>query len=145
MKKLLVTALLAVTVVTSAFSADTKVNRNILSSFKDEFKNVSEVTWSTAAEFTKASFVYDHVRTEAFFLPSGEIIGTSKAITFEELSAKAKKRFAKNFDGYVVTEAIRFDTPDEGACYLSAKNEKETVVVKVSDTDGLTIVKRTKI
>ena len=144
MKKLFIAALFAITFITSAFAADTKVNSVILSSFKFEFKNASNVQWTTGKDFVKATFIYDNKNMEAYYSPNGDMIGTSKPITLDQLTVRAKRNFAKKFDGYNVTEAIRFEGAEEGAFYISAKNEKETVVVKVSDDNLLSIIKRTK-
>ena len=81
---------------------------------------------------------------EAFYSSDGDMIGTSKAITLDELSVKAKRDFAKKFGSCTVKEAIRFEGAEEGAYYISAANEKETVIVKVDDADYVSIVKSSK-
>jgi hypothetical protein len=144
MKKLFIAALFAVSFMTSAFATGTKVSSAVLSNFKFQFKNVSDVDWKVGEGFAKATFVYNQVRTEAFYSPTGEMIGTSKGVTLDQLPVKAKRNFSKKYDGYNVTEAIRFDGTDEAAYYISAENEKESVIVKVNDIDEVSLVKRTK-
>ena len=71
-------------------------------------------------------------------------VGTSRAINLEELPVKARRAFAKKFDGYTVKQAIAFDGAEETAYYISAENEKEAVILKVDNSDGLSTFKRTK-
>jgi hypothetical protein len=144
MKRLFIAALFAVSFMASAFASETKVSSAIMSNFKYQFKNVSDVNWTMGEGFAKATFVYNQVRTEAFYSPSGEIIGTSKGVSLDQLPVKAKRNFSKKYDGYDVTEAIRFEGPDEAAYFISAQNEKESVIVKVNDNDGVSLVTRSK-
>ncbi|MCW3109009.1 MAG: hypothetical protein JWQ09_3515 [Segetibacter sp.] len=145
MKKLFLVALLAVTVAASAFAKDTKkVNAAAIGNFKVEFKRASDVTWTVNDNYVKATFILNNERMEAFYNENGERIGTSRAITLDELPVKAKRAFAKKFDGYTVKQAIEFDGTEETAYYLSAENEKESVILKVDNSEGLSTFKRTK-
>ncbi len=144
MKKLLIAALFAVTCITSAFAAGTEVNASALSAFKSQFKKASDVNWTSGEGFSKATFVLNNEKMEAFYSPDGDMIGTSKAITLDELSVKAKRDFSKKFGSYTVKEAIRFEGAEEGAYYISAANEKETVIVKVDDANYVSVVKISK-
>jgi hypothetical protein len=144
MKKLFIAALFAVSFMTSAFAEGTKVSYTVLSNFKSQFKNVSDAEWTTGDGFIKATFVHNDVRTEAFYSPTGDMIGTSKGVTLDQLPVQAKRNFSKRYDGYNVTEAIRFEGTDEAAYYVSAQNEKESVIVKVADNNEVSLVKRSK-
>lgn len=145
MKKLLFTALLAVTVAVSAFASGTdKVNYAAVSNFKASFKHISDVSWTATKDYVKATFVLNNVRTEALYTPEGEFIGTNTAINLDELPVKAKRSFAKKFDGYTVKEAIHFEGNDEEAYFISAENEKEAVILKVNDSNHISVMKLTK-
>lgn len=142
MKKLFIAALLAVTVSASAFAnANTTLAAG---SFKSEFRNASNVTWVTTADYTKASFTMDNQRMEAFYNADGEKIGTSKSVNLEELPLAAKRQFAKKYDGYTVKEAIRFTGTEESAYYISAQGEKGSVILKIEDNSNMTVLKSSK-
>jgi len=83
-------------------------------------------------------------RMEAYYNLDGEVIGTSTPITLEELPVKAKRTIAKKFEGYTFTEAIRFEGAEENAFYIFTQNDKETVILKVTDTDQVVTFKKTK-
>ena len=145
MKKLLFTTLFAVTVAVSAFATDAdKVSSVAVNNFKASFKRASDVSWTINKDYTTATFVYNNVRTQALYTPEGEFIGTNTAVALEELPVRAKRSFAKKYDGYTVKEAIRFEGNEEGAYYISADNEKEAVILKVSDYGQVSVMKSTK-
>jgi hypothetical protein len=144
MKNLLVATVLLVTLSTSAFADPANVNYTTLYNFKAQFRQASNVTWIEEKEFTKATFTWNNEKLQAFFSPEGEMIGTSKNITLEALPVNAKRIFAKKFEGFIVKEAIRFEGDNESAYYLSAENEKESVILKVNDKSSVSVFKKTK-
>jgi hypothetical protein len=145
MKKLFIAALLALTVAGSAFAKDTKkVNALVVRTFDSEFRKASNVTWTVNEEYVKATFTLNNEKMEAIYNPSGERIGTSRAITIDELPVKTKRAFAKNYGDYAVKEAIEFTGTEENGYFISAENEKEVVVLKVNNTNDLTKFKVTK-
>lgn len=145
MKKLLFTALFAVTVVVSAFATDAdKVSAAAYNNFKASFKRAGDVSWTISKDYTTATFLYNNIRTQALYTPEGEFIGTNTAVALEELPVKAKRSFAKKYDGYTVKEAIRFEGNEEGAYFIAAENEKEVVILKVNDFGQVSIMKSTE-
>jgi opacity protein-like surface antigen len=145
MKKIFFAALIATTVFTSAFAADTKkISARILHNFKYEYSNAADVNWTLRPNFAKASFTMDGKPTEAFYDLNGELIGTSEPITLNDLPVSAKRAIAKRYAGYDITEAIRFDGKAENAYYISAENEKEKVIVRVGEDEVVTVFDRTK-
>src|SRR4051812_2809779 len=144
MKKLLFTALLAVAIGASAFASGKEVSIAAINNFKATFKYASDIKWTAADNYVKASFVYNNTRTEALYTPEGEFIGTNVGVSLDELPVKAKRSFARKFGSYTVKEAIRFEGNDENAYFISAENEKENVVLKVQDAGQVSVVKSTK-
>jgi|ERR671921_3038991 hypothetical protein len=143
MKKLFITALVAITVAASSFAAgENNVSYTAVNNFKYQFKNVSDVKWTSGNGYTKASFSLNQIRTEALYTPEGEFIGTNQSISLEELPVNAKRTFAKKYGDYTVKEAIRFEGANENAYYISAENEKGSVVLKVEDSGSISTVRR---
>lgn len=145
MKKLIFATLLIATTTLSAFSADVnKINSTVLSNFKSDFKKASDVNWKTGADFIKATFNVAQNKMEAFYNFQGELIATTQNISLDELPVAAKRLFAKRFGNYEVKEAIRMEATDEGSYYISAENEKESIIVKIDDNQQQSVYKRTK-
>ncbi len=144
MKNLFIAALLALSAATSAFASPKPVSASILSSFNNEFKKVSDVSWSTTNDYTKAMFIKDNTKMEVYYNYNGEVVGTSKSITLDELPVRAKRSFAKKFEGYTVKEAIRLDGFGEAAYYISGENEKEAVILKVNESNHVSLFCKAK-
>ncbi len=143
MKKLFIAALLAITVAASSFAAEgNKVSFAALNNFASQFKKGSNVQWTTVENYTKATFTLNDIRTEALYTPEGDFIGTNQAVTLEELPVNAKRAFAKKYDGYTLKEAIRFEGTEESAYFISAENEKGSVILKVEDNGFMSTVKK---
>ncbi|HEX8333810.1 MAG TPA: hypothetical protein VF622_14405 [Segetibacter sp.] len=143
MKKLFIAALLTVTVATSAFTADDKkIDSRIIRNFNSEYADADKVTWSVKSSFVKASFEVDGQQTDAFYNFNGESIGCSRRITLDNLPLQAKRTFAKRYSDYTVKEAIKFDGNDESAYFISAENDKYSVILKITGA-GLSVFKRT--
>ena len=142
MKKLFISALLTITVVVSSFAAGNEVSYAAQNNFKSQFKRISDVTWSAGANYTKATFVLNGVRTEALFSEAGDFIGTNQAVDLQELPVNAKRTFAKKYNGYTVKEAIRFEGVEESAYFISAENEKGSVILKVEDNGFMSAVRK---
>ena len=149
MKKLLFTALIALSIVTTAFADDvkkvkstTKVNAKALSNFAKQFEFASNISWTAKPAYVKASFTMNNVRMEAFYDYQGNMIGSSHAICLDDLPTNAKRLFAKRYAGYTVKEAIQFDGMDESAFYISAENDTQSVILKVS-SGMLSVFKKT--
>ncbi|TDH20897.1 hypothetical protein EXU57_21130 [Segetibacter sp. 3557_3] len=151
MKKLTLSLLLAVTIFTSAFATDeikkanaetkkvVQVNVRTLHTFRSEFGNPNDVEWSLKPDFARASFTVNNERLEAFFDVRGELIGTSKAVTIDQMPVNVKRVFAKRYADYTVKETIRFDGVDESSYYISAENGSKSVILKVSVTGGVSL------
>jgi hypothetical protein len=145
MKKILFAVLIMATMGTNGIAASpAKLYSVSENNFKSDFKNATHVTWSAGADYAKANFILNNVRMEAFYNHNGELIGTSKGVTPDQLPVGAKRNFAKKFAGYDVKEAIRFEGTEDTAYYISAESEKEAVVVRISDNSSLSIIKKTQ-
>ncbi len=143
MKKLFIAILLTVTVATSAFTADDKkISLKIKENFRTEFAEAEKVTWSLKSNYAKASFEIEGKKAEAFYTLNGESIGCSRKITLEDIPVKAKRTFAKKYSDYTVKEAIKFESDEETAYFISAENDKESVILKVTGI-GVSVFKKT--
>jgi hypothetical protein len=144
MKKFLIAALLTVTVATSGFTADEKrISSRVLDNFKADYGEAGNVTWISRDNYVKASFMLNGEKTDVFYDHQGETIGTSRKITLESLPVHAKRTFAKKYSDYTVKEAIEFEGVEETAFFISAENEKHSVILKVT-TAGVSLHSKTQ-
>ncbi|MEJ7829262.1 MAG: hypothetical protein WKF91_13725 [Segetibacter sp.] len=145
MRKLFLAALLTVTVAASAFAKDIN-SKNVRAErrFSADFKDAEKVQWTLRSTFAKAAFYLNGEKREAFYDLNGEMIGTSSNISLNQLPVAAKRIFAKKYDGYTVKEAIHFEGIEEAAYYISAENENESVILKVTDSNTVSVFKKAR-
>ncbi len=142
MKKVILFAVLAVLLVGNAFATgENNISSVVLNNFKVDFKNAKNVTWSSRTGYPKAAFVLDKREMEVFYKSDGSIFAISKKIDLDELPVDAKRTFARKYEGYTVKEAIKLEGLDEDAYYISAENEKESVILKVDQHEDLSLFK----
>src|SRR3954454_7710478 len=123
MKKLFMTALIAVSLVSAAFASPVKnVSLIVAKSFETAYPRVNKVQWVVTKDYTKATFTINDIKTEAFYNSNGEFIGSSQATSLEDLPTYAKRGLAKKYSGYIVKEAIKFEGNDETAYFIAAEN-----------------------
>lgn len=141
MKKILLTAIIAISIISSAFANPGKeVNYFVINSFREDFGNVEDVKWNITPAYAKAAFILNNVATEAFYKLDGEFIGTTQTIAIEDLPIAAKRSFAKKYSNYIVKEAIKLNGNEETAYFILAENEKHSVVLKANNA-GITVYK----
>jgi len=137
MKKLFITALIAVAIGTSAFADPntSAVNSKVLNSFSNEFKGAENISWKITSNFIKASFVYDEKSYDAFYTADGDLIGTSSEFNFAKLPKKAIAAIAQKFPypPYKLKECIEYTNADgEKNYFISFERSSQLLVLQVS-------------
>ena len=142
MKKFILSAVLSVFIAASSFAADAnKVNSKAAIAFKEEFTAAQNVQWTSTEDYVRASFTLDNKNMEAFYDKQGNMIGTSSTISISDLPTNAKRSFAKKYADFTVKEAIQFIGNDETSYYVSAENEAQSVVLKISVEGFISVFK----
>ena len=132
MKKLLLAAFITISLVSSAFAEpEFKVNDRVLADFKGKFKAAEQVRWDVTADYAKAVFVENNTNIEVFYNSVGNFIGTSQAISLDNVPTAAKRSLAKRYADYTAKEAIKFESEEETAYYISVENDKRSLVLKI--------------
>ncbi|MCW3081373.1 hypothetical protein [Segetibacter sp.] len=121
MKKILFAIMLSLFIIGSAFAVPGYINPPISES--ERLKKGLEQT----------------VGVRSFFNASEQKMGDSQKTGENQLPVPAKRTFAKMFNGYTIKQAVR-STESEGECfYISAENDKESIIVKIDETLDVSI------
>lgn len=149
MKKLFITALIAIAAASSSFAAPNKVNSNLNDHFTSTFSNAKNVSWKSYsyARFDKVSFVLDNEKVNAFYNREGELLGTSKNMAFDKLPKNAITTITTKYTypEYQVQECIEFVNSDnEKSYFVSFEKSKESLVLAISETGIVNIFSITK-
>ncbi|MBN9296374.1 MAG: hypothetical protein J0I41_05145 [Filimonas sp.] len=144
MKKLLIAAVMLVAVATSAFAEGSNVSFKVKNQFASEFTKANNVAWTAADQFTKATFIMNEQRMEAYYDNDGELIGTSRATTLDFLPSKATKKIDEKYAGYKTEEVVEFDSVKDGlSYYVSLTNDTNKIVLQVSSEGSVSVYKKT--
>ena len=145
MKKILFTVLTTISIVSGAFAQDEKkISYRALNAFAAEFNNANDVCWTSKPNFDKACFNLDGKQLSAFYNYSGEKIGVTEELSFENLPFKAKKCIAKKYNNYSIKEMILFESDHETAYFVAAENNVQSVILKVMNGFVVVFKKKSK-
>jgi hypothetical protein len=105
------------------------------------------VEWTVASSFTKASFVLDGEKMEAFYSLDGAEIGVSKTIALEKLPENALRNITQKypFPPYKLKECIQFTTDKETVYYVSLEEETTKLILEISASGFVDVFKKEKI
>ena len=94
--------------------------------------------------YSKASFVSNGEKVNAFFKNDGSFIGTSKEYSVDKLEAYVRETMNKRYlqHGYTVTSSIAF-TNDEDVTtyYFYLESAKDKIVLQVTEDENLNVLK----
>jgi len=139
--KLFFTALAALAITASSFAKEPEtVNVKAQKNLSAEFKNASQISWSTKANMLEASFEWNGQKLQAFYNQDGEQVAISRQITLDKLPVKALQALTEKYANYKATEAIEFNSTEAGlSYYVSMENGAKKTILNVSP-DGLVSV-----
>ncbi|QJD98090.1 hypothetical protein HH214_20530 [Mucilaginibacter robiniae] len=151
MKKVIFTLFAALTLGYSTFAAKTaklsddgdKVFYTVKNQFNAEFGSAENVTWTVNNQIQKAEFTEDGVKMAAYYNTTGQYIGFSKQITFNELPAAAKKELAATYKGFFADEVLRYEDTNVSPALQRYMSNDETYFVKLSKDNVQHIIKVT--
>lgn len=123
MKRMLAVAALVVGFVAQSFATgkdENKVNLAVVKSFNNNFAEAENVRWKVGDNFVKASFELEGDNYEAFYSPTGDFMGTTKAIEYKKLPKAALKKLAAKYTNLndVITESIIYTDVDGNSKYF---------------------------
>jgi len=147
MKKFILAALIAVTITTTAFAdANTNISTKVTDNFSLQFEAATNVQWTLSSTYIKASFMQFGEKLEAFYLPDGSLIGTSKQIALDKLPENAVRNITKKypFPPYKLKECIQFENADGVVSYYVSLEEegKSKTILEISAAGGVSTFQR---
>jgi hypothetical protein len=149
MKKLILTAVIATMISVTAFADGVKksstdngeqnVSYAVLTQFKSDFENVSDVNWTVSKNSQQANFTKNNVNYTAYYDAVGEYWGIATEVTLAHVAKEVRATLAKDYAGYEVASVTRFEAQDgeEPAVYfVKVKNAAGSLVLTMSPIDG---------
>jgi hypothetical protein len=146
MKSLSLAAVLALTMITSAFAGKSLTPHfKGVENFVKTFPQATGVAYEVKHEFTEVSFTWNNINLLAFYDMEGNLIGTSRAVEIKDLPLSYMLNIKREYAGYVITDAIEFDNADSGLSYYVTVVGPEKSYVLHLDADGtISVFKKMK-
>lgn len=135
MKKIILTALVAITLGITAFAGPNSVNSKVANHFTSHYAKAQNVSWKVDNQFAKASFLIENEKVEVFYDTDGEMIGTSKNISFDKLPKAAIEKLTTEytFPEFQIKECIEFVNADkEKNYYVSFASPSGTIALEIT-------------
>jgi hypothetical protein len=145
MKKLFVTAALAVAMIGGAYASDVKINDRIESAFRKEFSSAYNPRWeSVGGGIYHAGFFLNGVLMDAYYNQDGELLSFARYISREQLPLIADRAIAEKFEDATLKNIREFVSGGETSYFVTVETEKKMVEVRVFATGAIQILKKVK-
>jgi hypothetical protein len=157
MKKLFITAAIATMFSASVFADGTKkahtvnVSYSVVNQFNADFANATNIVWTVDADFQRADFILEGVKTTAFYNRAGDFVALTMDVDAKAIPAAALKEIATDYKGYTVNKVIVVQNntavnPDaeETGYFADLKSGDKEVLVKITDAAHVEFYKEVK-
>ena len=145
MKKFLVTATLAVAMISGTYASDVKVSSKIESAFKREFSSAYNPRWETVGGgIYHAGFFSNGVLMEAYYNEDGELLSFARHISRDQLPLIAEKAIGDKFGTAEVKDIREFVSGSETSYFASVVTDEKTLEVRVFANGSIQILKKLK-
>lgn len=143
--KIVLTAIVMLLTVTSFAGEPEKVTSLVKAAFENDFSKASHVSWQRSNDFYFASFTLNNVNVDAAYTEKGELVGTSRRITAEQMPLSISLAIAKKYEGYLVDKSV-VELTFEGVTryYVTVSNQSQALKLKCYSNGELEVERKIK-
>jgi hypothetical protein len=136
MKKITIILALTLTMSTAfAFKGGETVNNQVLNTFKTEFVQATDATWTITKDFYRVIFTMKEQQFTAYYSKSGEFMAVTHNISSVQLPSNLKKSLKKLMNEYWITDLFEITNLDETSWCVTLETADSRVILK-SDNGG---------
>lgn len=122
-----------------------KVTAIVKAAFESDFSKATQVTWDKTEEFYFASFLLNNVKTDAAYTETGELLGTARRITAEQVPLSISLALADNYGGYEVNNSVvELNYASVTRYYVTVSNKTQTIKLKCYSNGELEVESKIK-
>ena len=133
---------------TSAFAigdGNENVSPRVKAAFENDFSKASRVSWEKTNDFYFASFTLNNVKTDAAYNEAGELVGTSRKISADQMPLCISLALAEKYDGYKVDKtALELTYEGQTRYYITVENKNQVVKLKCFSNGDLEVENKAK-
>ncbi len=129
--KIVLTAIVMLLAITSFAMEPVKVSAVIKAAFEKDFSKASQVNWERSSDFYFASFTLNDEVVDAAYTENGELVGTSRRITPEQMPLSISLAITEKYAGYAVKNSV-VELTFEGVTryYVQVENDRRLLKLK---------------
>lgn len=126
-------------------STPDKVTPIVKAAFENNFSNATLVKWEKTDDFYFASFLLNNVNVDAAYTEAGELIGTSRKISAEQMPLSISMALNENYQGYQVDNSvIELTYAAVTRYYVSVSKDNKTLKLKCFGNGDIEIESKSK-
>ena len=129
-KKIMLTLMLASTVMTNVFGSEDKVSPETLQAFHSRFQKAHSITWTAAGNYNKASFNYSGNWMYAWYTKDGKFVSVTRNVNSAELPFFLQSSLKNRYAGYWITDVIEESNKNGFSYYIKLENADRKIVLK---------------
>ncbi len=131
---------------TSAFAMESEnVSAKVKAAFESNFSKASQVNWEKTSDFYFATFQLNSTEVTAAYNEDGELVGTCRKISADQLPLSISLALTENYGGYQVDKtATELTYEGQTRYYVIVKNKNQAIKLKCYSNGGLNVESKTK-
>ena len=144
MKRILTAAMFIIATAFTASASD-DINTKAIENFNQAFKNATNITWTQAENMSQVSFDWNNQHLKVFYNEEGELSAILKSVQIAQMPALVQMKVNDYAKDYQVTEAMELNSSNDGlSYYVSLKNDKKEMIVKLLSNGDASVIKKIK-
>jgi hypothetical protein len=122
-----------------------KVTPVVKAAFESDFSKATLVSWEKKEDFYFASFLLNHVSVDAAYTEAGELIGTSRKISGDQMPLNISMSLTENYKGYQVDNSV-IELTYAGVIryYVTVSKENKTLKLKCFSNGEIEVESKVK-
>ena len=143
--KIVLTAIVMLFATASFANEPVKISPVVIAAFENDFSKASQVIWEKSNDFYFASFTLNNVNVDAAYTEAGELVGTSRRITAQQMPLSISLAITEKYEGYQAENSV-VELTFEGVTryYVNVSNESQSLKLKCYSNGDLEVESKTK-
>ncbi|MBL7702270.1 MAG: hypothetical protein JNM14_08465 [Ferruginibacter sp.] len=122
-----------------------KVSAAVKAAFENDFSKATVVTWEKTDGFYFASFLLNTVKVDAAYTETGELLGTCRRISADQMPLSISVALADNYAGYEIDDSVvELNYESVTRYYVTVSNKTHTLKLKCYSNGSMEIESKTK-
>jgi hypothetical protein len=146
MKKTILTIGMMLTVaLTTAFANDGTTNSSkAQTSFGNNFKSASNVSWQQDGSFSKATFSMNNQVMFAYYNVDGDLMAVVRNILSEQLPINLQTELKKKYSDRWISDLFEMANEGQTTYYVTLESADETITLQSTDFNSWSVFKKAK-